>query len=1112
MKKWTQVSKKVLSTLLICGLAIGMLPGQALQAKTAVLPASKVMEELARQAEESEDAFASEEGYTLKTAKSKPESFDLREKNYITPVRQQSPYGTCWGFGAIAAAESSILSSGLENDPQKLNLSEKQIAWFLTKPIEDPKNPQKGEGIVFEGNVPDADRYNHGGFSLYATNMFASGIGPVAEDTATPDGEVYRYRGKNGTVVNGRVTWYDEDGTEKSGYRKRYYSEDDDWSIPEEYRIHQDYKLKESYLLPSPQLVTNEYTMESEYQPEATEAIKDQLLHNRAVCISIYATHSTPGDPPDESDFGDMYAQYTDEYWVPNHIVTIVGYDDNFPASNFKEGCQPEKNGAWLVKNSWGADTSEFPDNGYSHWGLLEGQDRVGSDYKATSNIHTGYYWVSYYDKTLQDPEAYSFEAAPPENEIIHQHDFMPVMEYKEYSTDEDLKMANVFTADQNCKIDEVSFFTAKPGTTASFKILLLEKEWSDPDSGGFCVYESEPKTYTYGGYHLEKLDKNANIVIARGQQYVVVVEEKTPSGKSSICLGESIATKNATKYFNSKINELESILYMDGYWLDLNNKNLQNLLLSESTDMQLDNFPIKTRLTPVDNHGVYMVLNNMKDSLASYIKTYEEHKFGVTFVGGTDDLPTTPEVQWISSDPDIFTVEPVPGTDNSEAIVTGKSEGEAALIVDGGIYGKKVLIIMVDKFRLTYVYMGEDIQKPVYDGKTQEPEVLDVFGDTTKTMGRWGLIKDQDYTLSYENNVKCGKATVVAEGIGDFTGSTSGWFVIVPAKAKIKEIEAGDGQMTVSFDSQKDSGISGYEISYQESGKDTAKTIKADPSATSAVISGLTPGKTYQVSMKAYVTIEEEDMIIDRETFEMWNAQEEADYFGEESDIVTSPIINAGPSDGGPKDPGSVAETERKIKSIKNDGDLTGSGFSPLRLSSKKVKKNTIKLNWKKVSGADGYIIYGNKCGGKNTMEKLADLPASRVSWNYNKLKKGTYYKILIVAYSENAGTRQVNASSKTIHVATSGGKVGNHKAVKLNKSKIELKKGKSFKLKATAVAADKKKKVKKHQAIRFESTNEKIAKVSKNGKITAKEKGTCYVYAYAQNGIYKRIKVTVR
>ncbi len=1111
MKKWKQFGKMALSAILVCGLAIGLLPGQAVQSKAAALPATKGMEELARQAEETDDAFASEEGYSLKTDASKPEAFDLRERNYITPVRQQSPFGTCWGFGAIAAAESSILSSGLENDPQKLNLSEKQIAWFLTKPIEDPKSPQKGEGIVFEGETSDASRYNYGGFTLYATNMFASGIGPVAEDTVTPDGEVYRYQGKNGTVVNGFVDWYDKDGTKKEGWKKTYYSEDDDWSIPETYRFHQDYKIKESYLLPSPQLVTNERRMESEYQPEATEAIKDQLLQNRAVCISICATHSQPGDPPDEAAFGDMYAQYTDEYSTPNHVVTIVGYDDNFPVTNFKEGCQPEGNGAWLVKNSWGADTNEFPDNGYSHWGLLEGQDRVGSDYKATSEIHTGYFWISYYDKTLQNPEAYSFEAAPPENEIIHQHDFMPVMEYKEYSVDEDMKMANVFTADQNCKLEEVSFFTAKPGTTASFKIILLEDNWYNPSENGLCVYESEPKTYPYGGYHLEKLDKDANVIIARGQQYVVLVDEKTPSGKSSICLGESMAQKYSSTYFNAVINRLESILYMEGEWLDLNNKNLQEYLLGESTDMQLDNFPIKARLSPVDSHGVYMVLNNMKNTIPNYVKTYEEHKFGVTFVGGTDDLPTAPEVQWISSDPDIFTVEPIPGTNNSEAIVTGKSKGEATLIVDGGIYGKKVIVIQVDKFHLTYLYMGGDIQKTVYNGKAQEPEVLDVFGDTTTSTGRWGLIKDQDYAVSYEDNVKCGKGTVTANGIGEFEGSASGWFAIVPAKAKITEVKAGDQKMTVSFDSQKDSGISGYVISYKESGTDTAKTLKVDPSATSAVISGLTPGKTYQVSMKAYVTIEEEDMVIDKETYEWWSGNGEVDYFGEASDTVTSPKIT-GSTDGDPKDSGSVAGTEKKIKAIKKDGDLAGSGFRPLCLSSKKATNTTIKLTWKKVSGADGYIIYGNRCGTKYAMKKLATLSASKTAWTYKKLKKGTHYKFLILAYKVKNNAKQVKTTSKTIHMATSGGKVGNYKAVKLNKTKVTLKKGKSFTLKAKPVAADKKKKVKKHAAIRYESTNKKIASVSKAGKITAKKKGTCYVYAYAQNGVSKRIKVTVK
>ena len=41
--------------------------------------------------------------------------------------------------------------------------------------------------------------------------------------------------------------------------------------------------------------------------------------------------------------------------------------------------------------------------------------------------------------------------------------------------------------------------------------------------------------------------------------------------------------------------------------------------------------------------------------------------------------------------------------------------------------------------------------------------------------------------------------------------------------------------------------------------------------------------------------------------------------------------------------------------------------------------------------------------------------------------------------------------------------------------------------------------------------STNTKIATVTKNGRIKAKKKGTCYIYVYAQNGVYKKIKVVV-
>ena len=46
----------------------------------------------------------------------------------------------------------------------------------------------------------------------------------------------------------------------------------------------------------------------------------------------------------------------------------------------------------------------------------------------------------------------------------------------------------------------------------------------------------------------------------------------------------------------------------------------------------------------------------------------------------------------------------------------------------------------------------------------------------------------------------------------------------------------------------------------------------------------------------------------------------------------------------------------------------------------------------------------------------------------------------------------------------------------------------------------------------LKYASTNPKIAKVNSKGTITAVSKGTCYVYVYAQNGVYKKIKVTVK
>ena len=194
------------------------------------------------------------------------------------------------------------------------------------------------------------------------------------------------------------------------------------------------------------------------------------------------------------------------------------------------------------------------------------------------------------------------------------------------------------------------------------------------------------------------------------------------------------------------------------------------------------------------------------------------------------------------------------------------------------------------------------------------------------------------------------------------------------------------------------------------------------------------------------------------------------------------------------------------------NAEESRNSSFGKLAARVTKSAKTTNKLQWSKVKEADGYIVLGNKCGKNNKFKTIKVISKnSTLSFTHKKLTKGTYYKYIVQAYKMENGKLKITATSKTIHAATAGGKVGNAKTVKVNKSKVTLaKKGKKFTIKAKEVKKDKT--IKRHRKIAFESSNPKVAAVSSKGVVTAKKKGTCYIYAYAQNGVFKKIKVTVK
>ena len=204
----------------------------------------------------------------------------------------------------------------------------------------------------------------------------------------------------------------------------------------------------------------------------------------------------------------------------------------------------------------------------------------------------------------------------------------------------------------------------------------------------------------------------------------------------------------------------------------------------------------------------------------------------------------------------------------------------------------------------------------------------------------------------------------------------------------------------------------------------------------------------------------------------------------------------------------------EKAITSSTSDEGPAGTRFSPLMLKSTKQTKNSIKLSWKKAKGATKYVLYGNLTGKKNKMVKITTSKKTSVTVKKikkKKLKKGTYYKFILVAIDKN---NKVVSTSKTAYVVTSGGKYCNYKKVttKAKKDKVTIKKKKKYKLGAKMKKASSKKKVKKLRGLSYESSNTKIATVSKKGVIKGIKKGTCYIYVYTQDGISRKIKVKVK
>ena len=247
--------------------------------------------------------------YRNKKASTLPSTFDLRNvsgKSYVTSVKNQNPYGTCWAHAALGAIESNMLMQGLGT----YDLSEMHLAWYAFR------GNDKSAAFHNMHSSSFASVMNHGGNSSYPAALFTRLSGPAYESDV-PYGSTQPSSGS-----------------------------------PDDYKTAA--RVREIYYLK----LGNEPNVNA--SSSARDIVKRRIMETGAV-VGNYDSNNSAYNKTSEGGTAYYYNSSS-----TNHAVQIIGWDDNYSRNNFKT--KPNIDGAWLIKNSWGNQwwngSSNVGDNG----------------------------------------------------------------------------------------------------------------------------------------------------------------------------------------------------------------------------------------------------------------------------------------------------------------------------------------------------------------------------------------------------------------------------------------------------------------------------------------------------------------------------------------------------------------------------------------------------------------------------------------------------------------------------------------------------------------------------------------------------------------------------